>query len=121
MSSYVAFLPKLQIAHKVTDSLTKDACDNNSIMEKSQSLELGSVEALSWLAKYSSAKAQTHLAEVHSNNEWRQESGAPYKPHEVVVDIFRWDLTSSVVSDCLAILHKNIRTLPGTLTFHKYF
>ena len=89
ISSWIACLRAHQIAHKVTDSLTKDACDNNSIMEKSQSLELGSVEALSCLANYSSAKAQTHLAEVHSNNECLQESGTPHKPHVEVVDIFR--------------------------------
>lgn len=102
--------------------LTEDrSCDNELSREKSHCFAFGSVVATRLWPSSSSTRAQEHLDAVHSNNECRHESGDPQKPQELVVDMCRWARTSSVGSDCLASLHKNILIFPRTWVFHSVF
>ena len=63
----------------------------------------------------------THLAIWQWRKECCHESSAPHNPQQVVVDIFRWCITSAVGIDCWANLHRKNLSFGGTSTLHIAF
>jgi hypothetical protein len=69
LPSWMTFLRAVQIAHKVTRTLTNSSVENVSIIEKIQHFALGSEVAHICSKVSSSDKAHTHRAIGHSISE----------------------------------------------------
>ena len=117
MFSYTAFLLACHNAQSVTIVLIDSSHGREEMTAASHALGFCSWILHKCSAVSSFAKAQTHLAILHSSRECFQESGLPHIKQLACSAICRRWSTSVVGIECLANPHKNTLILEGTLSF----